>query len=192
MHGAVAFAWLMTLSGCSWIDMHSGDLQCDEGTHLEDGSCIADAVEHNDCETLGTSVLIDTESRQLSLCLDGLTAERFPVGLGENGAGKTKQGDKKTPIGTYALGTPRKSNDGFNLFISVGYPTSRQRKQGYTGGDIGIHGPQRDWRDTGYAPGTYGTQNWTLGCIAVGSDHEIERIAAWVRDHKVREVHITE
>jgi murein L,D-transpeptidase YafK len=157
---------------------------------MEDGSCVADAVEHNDCETLGTSVLIDTKGRQLSLCLDGLTVERFPVGLGEEGVGKTKQGDLKTPIGTYRLGRPRKSGRGFNLFIPVKYPTSRQRKQGYTGGAIGVHGPQRDFAE--WPEGTYGTQDWTEGCIAVGSDEEIERISSWVKDHKVRDVHITE
>ena len=108
------------------------------------------------------------------------------VGLGENGVGKTKQGDKKTPLGKYFLGRPRPSGSGFKTFIPVGYPTIKQKRKGYTGSAIGIHGPQRDWAD--WPPGTYGKQDWTLGCIAVGSDAEIDTITDWLLSTGVGDV----
>jgi murein L,D-transpeptidase YafK len=69
----------------------------------------------------------------------------LPVGqlrIGHGGVGKTKAGDGKTPAGTYTLGQPRPSSK-YGLFIPIGYPTVEQRKQGMTGGAVGVHGLDR-------------------------------------------------
>jgi hypothetical protein len=62
----------------------------------------------------------------------------------------------------------------------VGYPTSKQRRAGYTGGAVGVHGPPRCCRDASSTD-----TDWTLGCMAVGTDAEIEEVAAWTRAKRV-------
>ncbi|MGH9888996.1 MAG: L,D-transpeptidase family protein, partial [bacterium] len=118
----------------------------------------------------------------LSLCEGGRAEETFRVALGTGGVGKRRQGDAKVPLGAYPLGTPRGSAL-FGTFILVGYPTPAQRREGFTGGDVGVHGPPRASR-TGPSEVNTST-DWTLGCIAVGSDAEIERIARWVREKRI-------
>ncbi len=106
----------------------------------------------------------------------------LPVALGSGGIDKRKQGDAKLPLGEYGLGEPRPSRK-FHTFIPVGYPTAAQVRQGYTGGDVGVHGPPR----LAHGPLTTAI-DWTLGCVAVGTDDEIDRIARWVRTKKVNRV----
>jgi len=151
-------------------------------------SAVLEKVHHNPCLEFESALLVESSSRIMHLCKDKKTLATYFVGLGSEGAGKTRQGDKKTPLGTYTLGRPRASSSGFNIFIHVGYPTSAQRKQGYTGGNIGVHGPQRDWREYPQEYNVYGTQDWTLGCIAVGSDKEIEEIADLVNKNNIRTI----
>jgi murein L,D-transpeptidase YafK len=123
-------------------------------------------------------VAIDTARHRLWTCANGRAAGEYTVALGSGGVGKTQQGDAKVPIGEYALGQPRGSSR-FHTFIPVGYPTAEQRRRGYTGGDVGVHGPARGYEKL---PASINTStDWTLGCIAVGSDEEIDAIAAWVR-----------
>ena len=130
------------------------------------------------CPEVGTAVLIDVQSRTLWLCGDGRPLAQFPVALGRGGLDKRGRGDRRTPLGTYSLGDPRPSAR-FGIFIPVVYPTPEQRGQGYTGGDVGIHGPDRRTRWAGIA-NTW--SNWTDGCIALGSDEELFRIASFVRE----------
>lgn len=146
----------------------------------------------NVCEGKGTSVVVLTESQLLYLCDRGDQVERFDVYLGCGGLGKTKQGDQKTPLGTYSLSQPR-SSDLFHKFILVGYPTREQSKQGYTGSDIGIHGPATNKYaemvsaiagSVGYKP------NWTQGCIAVWTVDEINRIADFVSNKGASKIHL--
>lgn len=136
------------------------------------------------CADLGTAILVDTSGKHLQLCQSGASIREFDIAIGRGGRDKHSQGDNRTPLGGYALGTPRGSDD-FHLFIHVGYPTTSQRAQGYTGGDIGIHGPSRDWKWLG---GLTTWHNWTKGCIAVGTDGEIEIIEKWVTDNRVKKV----
>ncbi len=62
------------------------------------------------------------------------------VSLGRGGLEKSVQGDRKTPMGTYSIGAPRPSKR-FFIFIPIGYPSEKQRVNGFTGGDVGVHGP---------------------------------------------------
>ena len=131
----------------------------------------------NPCVNKGTSIVVHTYMHRLFLCEKNKLVSRHNVAIGRGGIDKRKEGDLKTPIGTYSLGLPRMSND-FYLFISVGYPTAEQRKLGYTGGAIGIHGPYFRFLQLWGAFNTL--VDWTQGCIAVGTDAEIDQISSWL------------
>lgn len=130
------------------------------------------------CAGRATVVLVRTGERRLYACRAGRTEARYRVALGSNGVGKRVQGDWKTPLGAYPLGAPRRSQS-YGTFVPVGYPTAAQRRAGFTGDAIGIHGPPRGFPQSGVTTVT----DWTAGCIAVGSDHEVGAIAAFVRGH---------
>ena len=131
------------------------------------------------CARAGTFVAVDTHARRLALCAGGAPQETFAVALGVGGLGKTRAGDNRTPLGPYRLGAPRASRL-YGTFVPVGYPTVAQARLGFTGSAIGIHGPAGGFEWAGRANTAV---DWTAGCIAVGSDAEIGRIAAWVRGH---------
>jgi len=131
------------------------------------------------CSLYGTAVVVDVQARSLWLCELGATQAHYSVALGRGGTGKRTSGDRKTPLGWYALGEPRPS-DRFGVFIPISYPTEAQRRRGFTGGEIGIHGPQRrfEWA------GSWNTKvDWTDGCIALGTLDEAMRVATFVREH---------
>lgn len=132
------------------------------------------------CAGNGTSISIDTRARKLYLCEQGSLRGEHRISIGKGGTAKRRRGDHKTPIGTFPLGKPRASK-AYKLFIPIGYPTAAQRKQGFTGGAIGIHGPKRE---LAWAGALSSLVDWTQGCIAVGRDQEIARIAAWVRKQR--------
>jgi murein L,D-transpeptidase YafK len=146
----------------------------------------ADEESPDRCLGRGTTILIDVRTRQLHLCQDDRTRRAYAVALGRGGAGKHADGDSKTPLGTYPLGTPRRS-ERFDTFIPVGYPTLAQRRRGATGGAVGIHGPRHAFAWAGRA-NTW--VDWTRGCIAVATDGAIREIAAWVRDQRPASVSI--
>ncbi len=136
------------------------------------------------CPAEGPLVLVDTSSHTLSLCSEGRPLARFRVALGRGGLAKTREGDGRTPLGTYALGPPRPSAR-FGTFIPIGYPTPAQRARGFTGRDVGIHGPHRRaaWL------GSLSTwMDWTAGCVATGTDEDLAVISAFVRAGRPRVV----
>ncbi len=126
---------------------------------------------------LSNGINVHTTKQVLNICQHGTVIKTFKIALGNNGVGKKKAGDNKTPIGLYRLAHPRNSNL-FKVFIPILYPTSKQLAQGYTGRDVGIHGPTQ----------SAGLFNWlnnlpsaTRGCIAVGKNNYIEYVANWVK-----------
>jgi murein L,D-transpeptidase YafK len=138
------------------------------------------------CVQPGRRLYVRAREHALYLCDGGKVKATHRVALGRGGVGKRREGDGRVPVGSYALGQPRPSAR-FHLFIPVGYPTPAQRAQGFSGGDIGVHGPHR------LAQGAYSTLvDWTQGCIAVGTDDEIASIAAWVTEQKVDRILIDE
>jgi murein L,D-transpeptidase YafK len=140
----------------------------------------------NPCAGRDSSIVVRTSERALLICDGGAPEARFAVALGAGGIGKRRRGDGKTPLGAYALGTPRRSQD-YGLFIPIGYPTAAQARAGFTGDAVGIHGPPRPFAHAGALTTL---ADWTAGCIAVGSDEEVERIASWVRRRPKTTVHI--
>ncbi|RYZ63668.1 MAG: hypothetical protein EOP05_23185, partial [Proteobacteria bacterium] len=101
------------------------------------------------CTDRGTSLVALTDIQVVFLCKDGKSQANYDLAIGWGGVDKTKEGDFKTPTGTYALGKPRAS-DKFGIFIPVGYPTAEQKAQGLTGQDVGVHGPKRFFRCAGF------------------------------------------
>lgn len=136
------------------------------------------------CAVDGNLVVVETHAHTLWLCSERRALARMKVALGRGGLDKTREGDGRTPIGTYSLGAPRPSSR-FGTFIPIGYPTAEQRARGLTGKNVGIHGPERramwlrslsTWID------------WTAGCVATGTDDEIAVVAAFVRERSPRVV----
>jgi len=138
------------------------------------------------CADRGTILLVLTGPHEIRQCEAGRTTGWWRVALGVGGIDKTRRGDKKTPLGSYPIGPPHPSRQ-FGLFIPIGYPTPEQRQLGYTGSDLGIHGPQREFRDKG---SVNIATDWTWGCIAVASDDIVNGLATWVREHRVRTIEL--
>jgi hypothetical protein len=134
-----------------------------------------------ECPHAQTLLLVDTKAHELKLCEDGVTVSAFRVALGRGGTDKRQEGDNKTPLGRYALGAPRGSAR-FGVFLPVGYPTKEQSAKGFTGANIGVHGPDRHFAWLGRANLWF---DWTAGCVAVGTDQSIQAIAAWVQEKSV-------
>ncbi len=63
----------------------------------------------------------------------------FDVGMGRVEGAKQREGDKRTPEGVYHGCRLRRSSR-YHLAITIPYPTPEQRRLGYTGSDIEIHG----------------------------------------------------
>ena len=140
------------------------------------------------CRPAETAVVVETGPHRMHLCERGAIARSYVVALGVSGVDKRREGDLRTPLGTYALGPPRASRS-FHLFVPVGYPTPTQARLGYSGGAIGIHGPPRGLGVAARLLALVAT-DWTAGCIAVATDQEIDEVAAWVRAREVRQVRL--
>jgi murein L,D-transpeptidase YafK len=132
------------------------------------------------------AIVVDVETHAMRLCEEDRVVQAYRVALGRGGVGKTRQGDGKTPIGEYSLGSPRPSAR-FGTFIPVGYPTPEQKEKGYTGSAIGIHGPDRRFKWLGRVTSWI---DWTDGCIAVGRDEDIDSVAEWVKGKGVTRIFI--
>ncbi len=141
------------------------------------GSACAGERSDARCPPAAAVALVETREHRLVLCDAGRSVGTYPVALGRGGTGKRVQGDGKTPLGAYALGAPRPSR-GFGTFIPIGYPTAEQRRSGYTGTAVGIHGPPRRTRWAGRANAWF---DWTAGCVGVASDADLGAVAAFVR-----------
>jgi hypothetical protein len=125
----------------------------------------------------GAHLFVAIGEHRLYLCEGASAALSFEVRLARHGAGKTKEGDGKLPVGVYSLGPPRASNR-YGTFVPIGYPTEQQRRRGYTGSSVGVHGPDRRVRWLGHLVNTFDS---TDGCVGVATDQEMTTIADWIR-----------
>ena len=126
---------------------------------------------------LSNGINVQTTKQILNICRHGAVIKTFKVAIGNKGVGKKQAGDNKTPIGLYGLAHPRKSNQ-YKIFIPILYPTTKQLAAGFTGRDVGIHGPTQsssrfDWLNN--------LPSSTRGCIAVGKNNHIEYVANWLK-----------
>lgn len=139
---------------------------------------------HAPCPRSGVALQVDSAARVLSLCREGVEDGSFRVALGRGGLDKRSEGDGRTPRGAYPL-QPGRASRRYHLFLPVGYPTAAQVRNGYSGSAIGVHGPHAAFAWLGHATAW---PNWTLGCVAVGTRTEIERIARWVEANAAEEI----
>jgi murein L,D-transpeptidase YafK len=126
-------------------------------------------------------VLVLKSQRALLLMKGDEVLKRYIVSLGEDPVGpKIRQGDHKTPEGTYVLDR-HNANSQFYRSIHISYPNAddvaRAKKLGVrAGGDLFIHGLPNDFRGHSDALG-----DWTEGCIAV-TNAEMDEIWRMVAD----------
>ena len=83
-------------------------------------------------------------------------------------------------------GEPRPSKR-YGTFIPIGFPTEEQKKMGYTGGAVGVHGPARWVKWMGSLVNTFDSSD---GCVGVARDAEIEAIASWIRAASARTIEL--
>ncbi|ABQ26346.1 L,D-transpeptidase family protein [Geotalea uraniireducens] len=123
-------------------------------------------------------ILIEKKERRLMLISKGEVLKTYKIALGGNPNGpKERQGDNKTPEGTYFIDSRNKDSH-YHLSLHISYPNERDKKRAKelgvsTGGNIMIHGIKNGFSWVG----DFHTEvDWTKGCIAV-TDEEIEEIA---------------
>jgi murein L,D-transpeptidase YafK len=125
---------------------------------------------------IADKVVIEKAMRKLHLMRNGKAFRTFKIALGLRPVGdKKKEGDFKTPEGSYYLDS-RNQNSEFFLSIRVSYPDAADVHEANQsgndpGGAIMIHGqPNEPTRSEVY----YRTQDWTNGCIAVSNSDMID------------------
>ncbi len=121
-------------------------------------------------------VVVKKSQRKMWLECDGEVLRQYRVALGGNPVGhKERQGDKRTPEGTYTLS--KRSSSNFYKAIHISYPNSRDVSQARSrgdnpGGNILIHGSPDNLAGAG---AMLKLVDWTDGCIAV-TNKEMDEI----------------
>jgi L,D-peptidoglycan transpeptidase YkuD (ErfK/YbiS/YcfS/YnhG family) len=134
-------------------------------------------------------ILIEKSARRLMLISQGEVLKSYKIALGGNPIGpKERQGDNKTPEGTYVI-DGRNRDSRFHLSLHISYPNERDKNRAKElgvspGGDIMIHGIKNGFSWVGDA---HAEVDWTKGCIAV-TDDEIEEISKLAPNGTVVEI----
>ena len=126
-------------------------------------------------------ILIEKNARRLLLISRGEVIKIYKIALGGDPEGpKERQGDHKTPEGTYFIDAKNR-NSQYHLSLRISYPNETDRKRAMElgvspGGDIMIHGIKNGFSWVGDA---HAEVDWTKGCIAVTNEEieEIDKIA---------------
>lgn len=126
---------------------------------------------------IADSVLVEKSKHRLSLIKNGKSIAEYPVVFGGNPVGhKEREGDQKTPEGTYTLDS-KNANSRYHKAIHISYPNAQdlanaQSKGVSAGGAIMIHGQKNGF---GWASFVTQRTNWTAGCIAL-SDEDMDKV----------------
>ena len=134
-------------------------------------------------------VLIEKQTRRLTLFAKGEVVKTYKIALGGNPVGpKEREGDCKTPEGTYIIDA-RNGNSGYHLSLHISYPNALDRLRAEElgvapGGDIMIHGIKNGFAKLG---ASHAARDWTEGCIAV-TNQEMEEIYKFVPNGTVVEI----
>jgi murein L,D-transpeptidase YafK len=132
---------------------------------------------------IADKLVVHKKERTLELLRDGTAFRIYRVALGTEPVGpKTRQGDHKTPEGTYIIDR-RNEHSHFYRALHISYPSSEDReraqKSGFApGGDVMIHGLPNGF---GWLGRSHRLKDWTDGCIAV-TDEEMDEIWKLVPD----------
>lgn len=131
-------------------------------------------------------VLVKKAERRLELHKDGDVVRAYPISLGDRPRGhKIQEGDERTPEGNYVLDW-RNPQSAYHKSIHVSYPNELDRNVARAlgvspGGMIMIHGLP-NWLSSPRLAEEYRNRDWTDGCIALGSDEEMDEVWRLVRD----------
>ncbi len=134
-------------------------------------------------------ILIEKKARQLTLFSRGEVIKTYRIALGGNPVGpKERQGDNKTPEGTYTIES-RNRGSAYHLSLRISYPNETDKKRAKNlgvspGGDIMIHGIKNGFS---WAGSFHAQTDWTKGCIAV-TDEEMEEIERLVPNGTLVEI----
>ena len=129
------------------------------------------------------TIVVEKAARKMYLMGGNEVIKEYDVSLGSNPIGhKQKEGDRKTPEGTYKI-SGRNPNSSFHLSLRISYPNEQdillaKEKSESAGSDIMIHGLPNKLPFLG---GIHLWSDWTQGCIAV-TNSEIEEIWELVGD----------
>jgi murein L,D-transpeptidase YafK len=136
-------------------------------------------------------LLVDKSDHRMVVYSGPTAFAEVVVGLGEPVGDKVRQGDRKTPTGTFRVVT-RNDQSSFHLFLGLSYPDAEDATRGLTDGLVSAAqaeairqadaaGRVPPWNTAlGGAIGLHGGgggADWTLGCVAM-DDASIE--ALWV------------
>lgn len=122
--------------------------------------------------TVIDKVFVDKSEHILQLLSDDKVIKTYHVALGGSPKGhKQKQGDSRTPVGTYNLDYKNEKSK-FYRSIHVSYPNAADKAHAKSlgvspGGDIMIHGQPNGFGHLAMATQKF---DWTEGCIAVTND----------------------
>ena len=114
-------------------------------------------------------VKVDKSENKMYLLVDGKVIKEYRIALGESPKGhKEKEGDEKTPEGTYTLDY-KKEDSSFYRAMHISYPNQKDlaeaKKKGVSaGGFIMVHGQKNR---VGWLSSFAQKFNWTNGCIAL-------------------------
>jgi len=127
-------------------------------------------------------IVVYKHERKLVLMSQGEELKSYRIALGGEPVGpKTRQGDHRTPEGSYVLDS-RNPNSQFYKAFHISYPNAHDvaaaKKLGVSpGGDIMLHGLPKQYAWLGKA---HALDDWTDGCIAV-TDEEMDELWKLVR-----------
>ena len=134
-------------------------------------------------------VLIEKKERRLTLLSKDEVIKTYKIALGGNPVGpKERQGDNKTPEGTYIIDS-RNRDSGYHLSLHISYPNEKDKMRAKElgvspGGDIMIHGIKNGLSWVG---ASHAEVDWTNGCIAV-TNEEMEEIYKLVPNGTIVEI----
>lgn len=127
-------------------------------------------------------IVVYKSERKLVLLAGDKEVRSYKVALGGEPIGpKTRQGDHRTPEGSYVL-NQRNPNSHFYKAFHISYPNANdaavaKKLRVNPGGDIMLHGLPKEYAWVGKA---HTLHDWTDGCIAV-TNEEMDEIWKLVR-----------
>jgi murein L,D-transpeptidase YafK len=136
---------------------------------------------------IADKVVVLKAERKLLLMKGDAVLKTYRVSLGGSPVGaKARQGDSKTPEGTYRLDRHNALSH-YHRSIHISYPNAedvaRAKRLGVSpGGDVFVHGQPHDFSGTSQELG-----DWTDGCIAV-TNAEMDEIWRAVPDGTLIEI----
>jgi murein L,D-transpeptidase YafK len=121
-------------------------------------------------------VIVRKANRRMELMRAGAVIASYKISLGLQPTGqKQREGDFRTPEGTYRL-TRRNAQSDFFLAVQVSYPEASDiaiaRRNGWApGGSIMVHGLPNILK---YSRDRYLSTDWTDGCIALSNEDMLD------------------